>query len=345
MSSEEVSDVEKVVAEEVVDEEVVEEVDVDSLPPRKRKKHLYRKKLNAMFDQYKKILIIQVDNVGSYQMQKVRIALRGKAIMLLGKNTMIRSVIRERKEEKLDALLPYIVQNMGFVFTNGNMKEIRTTIEENKVPAAARVGSIAPSSVFVPPGPTGMDPGQTAFFQTLGIATKIERGNITIVSEVEFVKAGDKVTSSHVVLLSRLKILPFFYSIVVSDVYDDGSVFSPQVLDLSTDDILGKFVTGASKIAALGFEIGYPTAASVPFQVRYAFRKIVALSLESGYDFKEATDFASAGTVVAAPVEKKEAVAAVVEEETESSSGGALFGMGDEEESEYEEEEEEEEDA
>jgi len=343
MSSDEVSDVEKVVVDQV---EEVDEFDIDDLAPRKRKKYLYRKKLNAMFDAYKKILIIQVDNVGSYQMQKVRMALRSSdAVMVMGKNTMIRSVIRERNEPKLNNLLPYVVQNMGFVFTNGNMKAIRTTIEENKVPAAARVGSFAPSSVFVPPGPTGMDPGQTGFFQTLGISTKIERGNITIVSEVEFVKAGDKVTSSHVVLLNKLKILPFFYSIVVSDVYDDGSVFSPQVLDLSTEDILGKVVLGASKVAALGFEIAYPTAASVPFQVRYAFRNIVALSLESGYDFKEATDYASAGTVVAVAVVATEAKAAVVEEETESSSGGALFGMGDDEESEYEEEEEEEEDA
>lgn len=324
-------------------EEVKEEVDIDSLPPRKRKKALYRKKLNALFDEYSKILIIQVDNVGSYQMQQVRIAIRGKGIMLLGKNTMIRSVIRERKDEKLNNLLPLVRQNMGFVFSNGNLSSLRKTIEESKVPAAARVGSIAPASVFVPPGPTGMDPGQTSFFQALGIPTKIERGNITIINEVEFVKAGDKVTSSHVVLLDRLKIMPFFYSILVSAAYDDGSTFSPEVLDLTPEDILAIFIQGASKIAALGFELGYPTAASVPFQMRYAFKKIVALSLESGYEFSQATEYAKAGVV--AVVEVKEEKAAVVEEsEEESSSGGALFGMDDDDEEEWEEEEEEEED-
>lgn len=58
---------------------------------------------------------------------------------------------------------------MGFIFTNGDLNEIRGVIEEHRVPAPARVGSIAPVDVKVPPGPTGCDPGQTSFFQVLQV--------------------------------------------------------------------------------------------------------------------------------------------------------------------------------
>jgi len=44
------------------------------------------------------VLICTVDNVGSHQMQKVRISLRGKAVLLMGKNTICRKAIREHQE-------------------------------------------------------------------------------------------------------------------------------------------------------------------------------------------------------------------------------------------------------
>lgn len=317
----------------------------EGLTGKKLKKFLYRKKLNKMFDEYKNILIIGIDNVGSRQMQLVRIALRGEAVMLMGKNTMVRAVIRGRKDPKLDALLPHVVKNIGFVFTNGSLNKIKTIIEENKVPAAAKAGTFAPSDVFVPPGPTGMDPGQTAFFQSLGIATKIERGNIAITTEVHLLKVGDKISASHVVLLQKMSILPFFYGIKVDKVYENGTVFSAAVLSLSKDDLLAKFMAGVTKIAALSFETGYPTTASVPFQMRYAFKKLIALSMETGFKFKQAEDWlsgASAAAAAPAAAAAKEEKKEEEEEEEESSSGGAIFGAmgGGDEGSEYEEEEE-----
>jgi large subunit ribosomal protein LP0 len=326
------------------DNEQVEIKDGEGLTGKKLKKFLYRQKLNKMFDEYKNILIIGIDNVGSRQMQLVRIALRGTAVMLMGKNTMVRSVIRARKDPKLDALLPHVVMNVGFVFTNGSLNDVKKIIEENKVPAAAKAGTFAPTDVFVPPGPTGMDPGQTAFFQSLGIATKIERGNIAITSEVHLLKAGDKISASHVVLLQKMSILPFFYGIKVDKVYENGTVFDAAVLSLSKDDLLAKFMAGVAKIAALGFETGYPTIASVPFQMRYAFKKCIALSMECGYKFKLADDWLSGASAAAAPAAgagaAKKEEKKVEEEEEESSSGGAIFGAmgGGDEGSEYEEE-------
>lgn len=66
-------------------------------------------------------------------------------------------------------ILPRIVGNVGFIFTNGELGDIRDVIEAHRVPAPARVGSIAPIDVMVPPGPTGCDPGQTSFFQVLQV--------------------------------------------------------------------------------------------------------------------------------------------------------------------------------
>lgn len=277
----------------------------DPLNPPKSARKIRKEGLKAKLDkylvEYKNVLICTVDNVGSHQMQKVRISLRGKAVVLMGKNTICRKAIREHMADNasLEALLPFVRGNIGFVFTNEDLNVVRKIVLENKVPAAAKQGSIAPIDVVVPPGPTGLDPGQTAFFQALNIATKIARGSIEIVNSVVLVKAGEKVSSSHVALLGKLNINPFFYGIKVTHVYENGSVYESSVLDLTKDDLYAKFFAGVRKIAALSLAIGYPTVASVPHVLGGAFRKLLYIGAASGYEFKEAKAFMEAGAAAA----------------------------------------------
>ena len=56
--------------------------------------------------------------------------------------------------------------------------------------APAKVGAIAPGEVWVKPGPTGLDPKQTSFFQQLQIQTKIVKTQIEIVSEKKIITGG-----------------------------------------------------------------------------------------------------------------------------------------------------------
>jgi len=295
-------------------------------------------KLEQYLEEYKNVLVIQCDNVGSNQMQKVRLSLRGKAAMLLGKNTLIRKVVREHaaKNPKLEALVPYIVGNMGFVFTNENLAEIRTLIQEQKAPAPARVGTVAPNDVIIPSGSTGLDPGQTSFFQALSIATKIVKGAIEIVNEVTLIKTGAKVTSSHVALLDKLNIRPFKFGIIVSDIYEDGTCYTAAVLDMSTEDLMKKFSEGVNTVAAISLAIGYPTSASLRHHVVNAFNKLLYISLATEYSFEQsqkikdmianpgafaaAAPAATASTSAAAP-----AAEAPKEEEEEADMGFSLF--------------------
>uniref|UniRef100_A0A2I3FRW1 Large ribosomal subunit protein uL10 n=1 Tax=Nomascus leucogenys TaxID=61853 RepID=A0A2I3FRW1_NOMLE len=137
------------------------------------------------------------------QMQQIRMSLRRKAVVLMGKKTMMRKAIRGHLENNpaLEKLLPHIWGNVGFVFTKEDLTEIRDMLLANKVPAAARAGAIAPCEVTVPAQNTGLRPEKTSFFQALGITTKISRGTIEI----------------------------------LSDVFDNGSIYNPEVLDITEE--------------------------------------------------------------------------------------------------------------
>lgn len=54
--------------------------------------------LQQLLDDYPKCFIVGADNVGSKQMQQIRMSLRGVAVVLMGKNTMMRKAIRGHLE-------------------------------------------------------------------------------------------------------------------------------------------------------------------------------------------------------------------------------------------------------
>merc|ERR1712088_1169514 len=205
-------------------------------------------------------------------------ALRGKAIVLMGKNTMMRKAIRGYldKNPDLEKLLPHIKGNVGFVFTKEDLVEIRDMLLANKVRAPAKAGALAPLDVMVPAQNTGMGPEKTSFFQALQIPTKITKGTIEITSDVHLITAGDKVGMSEATLLNMLKISPFTYGLVVQKVYDSGSVFDPEILDITDDDLKAKFMSGVAQVAALSLAISYPTIASVPHSVVNGMKNLFA---------------------------------------------------------------------
>jgi len=310
----------------------------------------YFLKLLNLLDEYPKFFIVGADNVGSNQMQQIRIALRGSAEVLMGKNTMMRKAIRGHLDSNpaLEKVLPHIVDNIGFVFTKGDLVDVRDKLLSNKKPASAKAGALAPIDVFVPAMNTGLGPEKTSFFQALQIATKITRGTIEILNEVHIIKKDEKVGASEATLLGMLNIHPFAYGLQILQVYDGGSIFHPSVLDITDEDIRAKFIEGAAIVTMTCLGIGYPTPASVPHMVSNAFRNLLAIAVETDYTFKEAEQIkdmianpekfaalaapvaaADAAPAAAAAAPAEEAKPAAKEESDEESDDDMGFGLFD----------------
>lgn len=304
----------------------------------------YFMKIITLLNEYPKLFIVGADNVGSKQFQSIRIALRGDAVVLMGKNTMMRKAIRGHLENNpsLEKLLPHIKGNIGFVFTNRDLSEIRTKLQDNKVSAPAKAGAIAPKIVVLPAQNTGLGPEKTSFFQALAIPTKISRGTIEILSDVNLIKEGDKVGASEATLLNMLKISPFTYGLGIKMVYDSGTIFDPAILDITDEDLRVRFMQGVTNVACVSLGIGYPTVASAPHLIANGFKNLLAIAAETAISFKEAelmkeiladpsklaalqATSAAAAPAAGGAAEKKEEVKEESEEESDDDMGFGLF--------------------
>ena len=305
------------------------------------KKNKYFAKLIDLCENHPNALIVHADHVGSKQMQNIRLQLRGHAVVLMGKNTMIRKALANRHEENpeggLDKLRAIVKGNIGFIFaTNCTLDFIQDVLSKNRRQAAAKAGVQAPVDVVVPAGPTGMDPSQTSFFQALNIATQIVKGQVELKTDTVVCQMGNKVSASEAALLTKLNIKPFEYGLEVQLVYQDGCVFDEAVLRISDDVLIGKFMAGVANMAAFSREIGIPTEAALPQMFANAFKNIAALVSDIDFTFKQVEEvkkfledpdaYAAANPVAAAPAAggggggaapKKEEKKVVEEEEEE----------------------------
>ncbi|XP_020262786.1 60S acidic ribosomal protein P0-like [Asparagus officinalis] len=102
---------------------------------------------------------------------------------------------------------------------------------------------------------------------------------VKILTPVELIKKGDKVGSSEAALLIKLGIKSLPYRLVVLSIYDNGSVLSPKVLNLTEDDLVDEFTASVSMVASMPLAFSYPTLAD---QVEYLKDPRIVLPSPSG---------------------------------------------------------------
>jgi len=305
------------------------------------KKMEYMQKLIKMMEEYPRIVLVTCDNIGSTHMQRIRISLRGRGVLLMGKNTLMRKAIKLSKEAhpEWQDLVPAIRGNVGLDFTHEQLHDLQPKLLESRVPAAAKIGIVAPQDVVLPAQVTTLEPTKTNFFAALDIATKITRGCVEILNDVKLCTEGKKVGGSEAALLQMLDMKPFTYGLKLTTCYDqDMGVFDAKMLKATQADVYKAFAQGVGRVAGLSLALSYPSLPAFPHVVGNGFRKLLALTFVTSHTFKQAEGLksaAAAAPVVAAPVvapkevEKKAAPAPAKPPPKKETSSEPDEGFGD----------------
>jgi len=125
---------------------------------------------------------------------------------------------------------------------------------------------------------------------------------------------------------------------LVLNVYDNGSVFNPEVLDLTDDDLMEKFASGVAMVTSLALAISYPTIAAAPHMFINAYKNLLAIAVATEFSFPEAEQIKE---YIKDP---SKFAASAVPAAAAASGGGAPAATAKEEEKKDEPEEEEDED-
>ncbi|KAI5133590.1 large subunit ribosomal protein LP0 [Nematocida ausubeli] len=253
------------------------------------RKNLVHDRTQEFFASFKKFMIVDMINISSNQCQEIRQDLRGKGEFLMGKNTTIKNALKKLAETnpELKEVEKVIKNNVGVVFTNGSLSEIEDVFEKNKVHSVAKPGDLSQCDVWIEPIATGLTPEKTAFFQALGIATKITKGKIEILSKCQALYEGKRVGHSEAALLALLGVTPFVYKMKVLYAYSDGKFFDTEYLKITPESVETMVKEAVSTLAALALGAGYVTESTVSQELQIGARNLMALAAAAEYDMPE----------------------------------------------------------
>ncbi|HDS59054.1 MAG TPA: 50S ribosomal protein L10 [Thermoplasmatales archaeon] len=237
--------------------------------------------LKELISSYPVIGIVSIHGIPASQMHAMRKMLRDHAVVRVSKNRLIKHALSD--QNGMSKLADYLEGESAILATDVNPFKIYRELEKAKMRVPAKGGEIAPQDIVVEKGKTAFKPGPiVGELQQVGIPAAIREGGIVIDRTVTVVKEGQVIPPEKAQMLTRLEIYPLEVGLDVQAVYEDGSIYTADVLDVDLEDIINDFRTAASRALALAVEVGYPTRETVPLLLQKAHRHSLALALEAG---------------------------------------------------------------
>src|SRR5512136_3404961 len=154
--------------------------------------------------QFTLIGLVDMYGIPAQQVQQIRRNLRGKAVIKVTRNTLIKHAFDEIGGETKN-LSKYISGHSAIIFTNDNPFKLYKQLEKTKTKMAAKPGEKAPEDIVIASGPTSFKPGPiVGELQQAGIPAAIESGKVKIKETKTVVKKGQAFTQKQAEILAKL---------------------------------------------------------------------------------------------------------------------------------------------
>lgn len=240
------------------------------------------KEFSDLINSYPVIGVVDMENLPTAQLQKMRGQLRGKVVIRMTKRRFMNIVLDKVKDNKkgIEDMKNYLTGMPALLFTKDDPFILAKTLKKSMSTAPAKSGQVAPKDIIVSAGPTPFSPGPViSELASAGIKTAIENGKIVVKSDAVVVKKGDKVSPAIAGILARLGVEPMEVGLNLTAVYDNGIIFTRDVLDIDEEEFMDKIKTSYNSAIGLALELSFLTKETTEMMISKAFREAKAVAL------------------------------------------------------------------
>ena len=250
----------------------------------------YADKIKKFSEKYSIVGVLDVEGLPAPQFQRIRASIKKNAEVLIVKRNIIELTLNEleSKYSGISELVKKATGVVGLVFTNDNPFTLFKFVQKNKSSAPAKAGAVAPKDIIVPAGPTSFSPGP--IIGELGafkIKAGINAGKVEIKEDSLVAKEGDEISEGLAGILTRLGIEPMEVGLNIKAIYEEGTIYGRDVLDVDSDAILENLKGAASESFHLALGLSYATSETVPVLLGQGARESLALGLEIAHPAAE----------------------------------------------------------
>ncbi len=235
--------------------------------------------------------VLNMHKMPSNALQTMRESLRGIAVIKMTRKTLILKALEKSTKANIKELNDKLKDSPALLLSNENPFRLFKILKQNKTPAPAKPGDVAPRDILIQKGPTSLPPGPSiSTLQKIGLKASVQGGKIAVMADKVVVKEGEKISSDVVDVLSLLKVEPMEVGLDLPYVWEDGTIYDKSVLDVSTEEYISQITECVQKAVNLSVNAGYPTKLTIPIMIQKAFSEARSICVEANITEKDFID-------------------------------------------------------
>ncbi len=238
--------------------------------------------LKKLISEYPIIGIVDLTGLPSQQFQKMRSKLKDEVIIKVTKKRLIKLALRESEENKPGILkLEESLQDSmpAIIFTSQDPFKLSKKLTKNKSSAPAKVGQISPRDIIIPAGPTSFSPGPIiGELGQAGIQAGIEAGKVIIKKDFKLLAEGEEINERKLGILTRFGIMPMEIGLNLLSLYQDGEVFTKDVLSIDEKQCLDNITKAVLEAKNFAIGICYTNEETIALLIQKAYLEAKSLA-------------------------------------------------------------------
>lgn len=237
-----------------------------------------------LIEEYPVVAAVNLEMMPAPQLQVMRGKLREKIVFIMSKRRLFKIALEKAKDKKkgIEKLEPYLKGMPALIFSKENPFKLNKMLSESKSKAPAKGGQTAPNDIIIPAGPTPFAPGPIiSELAGIGIKTGVENGKVAVKANTTVVKQGEVIKQKVAEMLTRLGIEPMEIGLNLTAAYENGVVYTGDVLSIDDKAFMEKLSNAALWAFNLAVEAGYFTKETIELLIPKAFREAKAVALEA----------------------------------------------------------------
>ncbi|WP_340820785.1 50S ribosomal protein L10 [Methanolobus sp. WCC4] len=219
--------------------------------------------IKDLISKYPIIGVVGIGGIPAKQLQKMRRDLKDKAVLKVARNTLMKRAL-DQSSDDVKEMDKYIDVQTALIFTEQNPFKLFKTLEKSKSPSPIKAGTIAPRDIIVEKGETSFPPGPIlGDMQQAGIPAAIDGGKVVIKETKAVANEGEAVSQKLAAMLTRLEIYPMEVGLDLRAAFENGSIFTPDVLAIDEDKYFSDIVLATQQAFNTSVFAAYPTAENI----------------------------------------------------------------------------------
>ncbi|MBU1197320.1 50S ribosomal protein L10 [Candidatus Micrarchaeota archaeon] len=236
------------------------------------------KELKKKLGENKVVAVASIQNLPSKHYNRIRKNLKGKAEVIMTRETLMRRALDEARPE-LKELQTFLEGSCVLLLSNDNPFHLAKWLRQNRSKTFAKAGQIAPDDIVIPAGETSLPPGPILTELKLAkVNARIQGPKVVISKDSMVAKKGEPISLSVVSILQKLNVEPMEIRMKMRAAFDNGTLYKEDVLDISEEQWISGLTSAHQHALNLSVFAGIMNRYSIELLIQKAAREANAIS-------------------------------------------------------------------